>query len=363
MRVYGCMQGINSDSVCCSRESSHPTSTTPACSSHNVFGRLQGSRDSAFSEPYLIEIRLPHPSSVSVFALIFDLVLGHTIISSTNDTTTMRTADMDPEAKCPVDDKTRQKWLEAAKAKTEHQKQQQQQQTPQPPAPTTPPRMRLRLPPTARYSLDSGLWVLPPQPASQQPSNTSGLDVQREISTIPRSLQTKGKPLNAAERAAIPSNAERDTGHDEASGNWIYPSQEMFFNAMKRKGHDAQGQDMASVVPIHNAVNERAWSEIKKWEEGQGSEACGGPKLVSFAGDSKAITPKARWNNFIGYALPFDRHDWVVDRCGTHVDYVIDFYSGKGEGLIKGLNFYLDVRPKLNSWEGVRMRASKLFSS
>jgi cytochrome c heme-lyase len=339
MRVYGCMQGINSDSVCCSRESSHPTSTTPACSSHNVFGRLQGSRDSAFSEPYLIEIRLPHPSSVSVFALIFDLVLGHTIISSTNDTTTMRTADMDPEAKCPVDDKTRQKWLEAAKAKTEHQKQQQQQQTPQPPAPTTPPRMRLRLPPTARYSLDSGLWVLPPQPASQQPSNTSGLDVQREISTIPRSLQTKGKPLNAAERAAIPSNAERDTGHDEASGNWIYPS------------------------PIHNAVNERAWSEIKKWEEGQGSEACGGPKLVSFAGDSKAITPKARWNNFIGYALPFDRHDWVVDRCGTHVDYVIDFYSGKGEGLIKGLNFYLDVRPKLNSWEGVRMRASKLFSS
>lgn len=277
----------------------------------------------------------------------------------------MRTADMDPEAKCPVDDKTRQKWLEAAKAKTEQQQQQQQTQPPQPPQPplsSTPPRMRLRLPPTARFSLDSGLWELPPSPADRIQPSPSVLDSQREISTIPRSLQNKGKALNAAERAALPSNAERDTGHDEASGNWIYPSQEMFFNAMKRKGHEAQEKDMSSVVPIHNAVNERAWMEIKKWEEGRGSEACGGPKLVSFAGDSKALTPKARWNNFIGYALPFDRHDWVVDRCGTHVDYVIDFYSGKGEGLMgKGLNFYLDVRPKLNSWEGVRMRASKIF--
>jgi cytochrome c heme-lyase len=268
----------------------------------------------------------------------------------------MRTADMDPEAKCPVDDKTRQKWLEAAKAKTQSQQH-------QPPIQTAPPRMRLRLPPTARYSLDSGLWVLPDSPASQSQPSLSALDSQREISSIPRSLQTgQGKALNAAERAALPSNAEKDTGHDEASGNWVYPSQEMFFNAMKRKGHEAQQQDMSSVVPIHNAVNERAWAEIKKWEEGQGSEACGGPKLVSFAGDSKALTPKARWNNFIGYALPFDRHDWVVDRCGTHVDYVIDFYSGKGEGLMgKGLNFYLDVRPKLNSWEGVKLRASKIF--
>jgi hypothetical protein len=24
--------------------------------------------------------------------------------------------------------------------------------------------------------------------------------------------------------------------------------------------------------------------------------------------------------------VPFDRHDWVVDRCGQEVRYVIDFY-------------------------------------
>lgn len=28
----------------------------------------------------------------------------------------------------------------------------------------------------------------------------------------------------------------------------------------------------------------------------------------------------------MGAPLPFDRHDWYVDRCGTEVRYVIDFY-------------------------------------
>lgn len=26
------------------------------------------------------------------------------------------------------------------------------------------------------------------------------------------------------------------------------------------------------------------------------------------------------------YPEPFDRHDWIVDRCGTEVRYVIDYY-------------------------------------
>lgn len=74
------------------------------------------------------------------------------------------------------------------------------------------------------------------------------------------------------------------------------------------------------------------------------------------------MTPKARINSILGYAAPFDRHDWVVDRCGTSVDYVIDFYAGKDERKEgKSLNFYLDVRPKLNSFEGWKMRAEKIL--
>lgn len=74
------------------------------------------------------------------------------------------------------------------------------------------------------------------------------------------------------------------------------------------------------------------------------------------------MSPKARLNTLMGYAAPFDRHDWIVDRCGTQVEYIIDFYAGRDEGKGNGkLNFFLDVRPKLNSVEGWKMRASKMF--
>lgn len=186
------------------------------------------------------------------------------------------------------------------------------------------------------------------------------LSTSREISTIPRALNqsTPTTVLNSAEAAALPpANNEHDTGHDTSTGNWVYPSQEMFFKAMERKGHAPHNADMATIVPIHNAVNEKAWAHIKEWEKGRGSEVCGGPRLVSFAGDSKAMTPRARWRSLVGYEPPFDRHDWVVDRCGTKVDYVIDFYAGKSEGARgPGPSFYLDVRPKLNSWEAIKTR-------
>jgi len=72
------------------------------------------------------------------------------------------------------------------------------------------------------------------------------------------------------------------------------------------------------------------------------------------------MSPKARINTWMGYTPPFDRHDWVVDRCGTRVEYVIDFYAGRDEGKGNGkLNFFLDVRPKLNTWEGWKMRGAR----
>ncbi|KAF2766419.1 cytochrome c and c1 heme-lyase [Teratosphaeria nubilosa] len=274
--------------------------------------------------------------------------------------------DVDPAAKCPVDHKTRERWLEAARAKGQQ-------------APAHPHANIVGAP--SRFSLDTLSWqplspAKPPVTSSPRPKMYS-LSTDREISTIPRAISTNhDRALKPEEFAALPNptstpppashgtpaNAERDTGHDKDSGNWIYPSQEMFFNAMKRKGHEAQEKDMQSIVPIHNAVNEKAWTEIRKWEAGRGSESCGGPKLVSFSGDSKKLTPKARWNNWVlGYQVPFDRHDWVVDRCGKEIDYVIDFYSGKDNGFGTGLAFYLDVRPKLNSWEGMKMRAERLF--
>lgn len=44
---------------------------------------------------------------------------------------------------------------------------------------------------------------------------------------------------------------------------WVYPSQQQFYNAMKRKGYAPQEEEMDAVVAIHNAVNERAWAEVR----------------------------------------------------------------------------------------------------
>ena len=83
--------------------------------------------------------------------------------------------------------------------------------------------------------------------------------------------------------------------------------------------------------------------------------------MRSFLGLSTTMSPKARFNSLLGYKPPFDRHDWVIDRCGKRVDYVIDFYAGRSEGKSDDkLSFYLDVRPKLNTWEGWKMRVAKL---
>uniref|UniRef100_A0A914S5A1 Holocytochrome c-type synthase n=1 Tax=Parascaris equorum TaxID=6256 RepID=A0A914S5A1_PAREQ len=43
---------------------------------------------------------------------------------------------------------------------------------------------------------------------------------------------------------------------------WQYPSPQMFWNAMLRKG----SRDMENIIRIHNANNEEAWREVLKWE-------------------------------------------------------------------------------------------------
>jgi len=40
---------------------------------------------------------------------------------------------------------------------------------------------------------------------------------------------------------------------------------------------------------------------------------------VPCRGRPQDYSPKARLLNLLGYKLPFDRHDWIVDRCGEEV--------------------------------------------
>ena len=283
------------------------------------------------------------------------------------------------EAKCPVDHKTRETWLQEARSTSKspvipHGSGHRQsaaiasQPLPRSQAQASQPTESwlswLRLPFTSNPQNQEQI-PLPPT-ARACAAAYPALDESRVVSSIPRTAVPGPSSCPVPPTSpSTPSNHEQETGADPASGNWIYPSEKMFFDAMKRKGFDAaSAADMKTVVPIHNAVNERAWAEILRWEAPYCAAAdatCGGPRLHSFAGLSGRMTPRARINTLLGYTAPFDRHDWVVDRCGTRVEYVIDFYAGRGDGAGRGkLNFYLDVRPKLNTWEGVRMRAMRV---
>jgi len=174
-----------------------------------------------------------------------------------------------PAEVCPVDHKAREAWLKQAKA-----------QNPSQPAPTPP-----HAPLQASPGCDSTQLDQAPTPSASAPSapSTAGilgslrLGTQREVSTIPRTGATS-EPAPSA-KDARPANNEGETGADKKTGNWIYPSEQMFFEAMKRKAFNPEQADMKTIVPIHNAVNERAWMEIKEWERGRGSERYFTPPL------------------------------------------------------------------------------------
>jgi cytochrome c heme-lyase len=156
----------------------------------------------------------------------------------------------DPAVACPVDHKTREAWLKQA------QKAQ--------PAPNTTPNPNT---PLQAEGCDSSTLDQNPTPSQIKAHilSKSKLAKDREVSTIPRAIDVPA--------SSTPANNEQDTGVDKKTGNWIYPSEEMFFNAMKRKSYSPNETDMQTIVPIHNAVNERAWKEIKEWEKGRGADA------------------------------------------------------------------------------------------
>lgn len=173
--------------------------------------------------------------------------------------------------------------------------------------------------------------MMPPpnqQPAPDQPFE---LSKERQFSTIPK------------------AGTENEV--------WVYPSQQMFWNAMIRKGWnwkeaDLQQNDMAHIIRIHNINNEAAWQEVLKWEALHARECCN-PKLKKFGGKAQEYSPRARIRSLLGYELPFDRHDWIVDRCGKEVRYIIDYYDGGEVNVQNGRFAVLDVRPAFDSFEAI----------
>ncbi len=172
-----------------------------------------------------------------------------------------------------------------------------------------------------------------------------------------------------------------------AAETWTYPSPQMFWNALVRKGkaEGANEEDMEVVVAIHNNMNENTWRKVLEWEalhsaqptpQGTPGEDVD-PHLSRFLGRPDDISPKAWIKSLFGHPLPFDRHDWVVQRAdGIEVRYVIDYYhddeAAKENKVPKGLHdveavksISVDVRPALDSVgaavdRGVRMPVSRV---
>lgn len=182
---------------------------------------------------------------------------------------------------------------------------------------------------------------------------TVNLSTTRSLSRIPKGDYTPRHQLMT----------DDDKG-SEKSRNWIYPSEQQYFNAMRRKGYNPKEEEVGSILAIHNVVNERSWSEIHRWELFRGNR---NPRLIRFLGKPKELSPKAKFLTFIGRAPPFDRHDWIVDRDGQEVRYVIDFYEidSPRKNQEKGGNvpIHIDVRPALDSFGAVVDRLQMMLPS
>ena len=111
------------------------------------------------------------------------------------------------------------------------------------------------------------------------------------------------------------------------------------------------------------------WEELHcSQSEDKGKE----PKLLRFLGRPHDLSPLARLRSTVfGYSTPFDRHDWIVDRGGKEVRYVIDYYHDESatsadrrpSSLLDTSSMRsiaLDVRPALDSFEAFHDRCVKM---
>lgn len=154
-----------------------------------------------------------------------------------------------------------------------------------------------------------------PMSGSSDKSDINPLNMMPPANQMPAPDQPF--PLSTARiTSSIPKVSDKEE-------NWVYPSPQMFWNAMLRKGwrwrdDNLNPADMENIVRMHNINNELAWFEVLKWEALHANE-CMTPRLQSFGGKAKDFSPRARFRHWLGYQLPYDRHDWIVDRCGKRV--------------------------------------------
>mmetsp|Transcript_27213 Transcript_27213/g.65531 ORF Transcript_27213/g.65531 Transcript_27213/m.65531 type:complete len:207 (+) Transcript_27213:40-660(+) len=154
------------------------------------------------------------------------------------------------------------------------------------------------------------------------------------------------------EVSTIPKTGEKD--------NWVYPSSQMFYHALKKKSKTVDEEDVDDVVRVHNWTNEESWRKVMEWEK-MHEKTCPNPTLDRFVGLSEDLSTKGWLSSKFGrLGRPFDRHDWYVDRCGKRVRYVIDYYDDPKAGNV--MDVTIDARPASDNLGGIWDRLRKSFT-
>lgn len=131
--------------------------------------------------------------------------------------------------------------------------------------------------------------------------NKDELNPDNMMPMHPNQIPDPDQPFDLSKERVI-SNIPKQDGQ-----KWVYPSEQMFWNAMKKKGWNWKDEaikqkDMENIIKIHNVNNERAWQEVLKWEVFLHHLDCpAGPTLKRFGGRAQDYTPRARFRYFIKF--------------------------------------------------------------
>uniref|UniRef100_A0A8I5N0K8 Holocytochrome c-type synthase n=1 Tax=Papio anubis TaxID=9555 RepID=A0A8I5N0K8_PAPAN len=158
--------------------------------------------------------------------------------------------------------------------------------------------------------------LMPPPNQTPAPDQPFVLSTVREESSIPRADSEK---------------------------KWVYPSEQMFWNAMLKKGwkwkdEDISQKDMYNIIRIHNQNNEQAWKEILKWEALHAAECPCGPSLIRFGGKAKEYSPRARIRSWMGFFCLLPRETSLCSSFACRHDCEASPAMWNGES-IKPLSF------------------------
>ncbi len=219
------------------------------------------------------------------------------------------------------------------------------------------------------------------------------LSTRRAISSIPRPAHTSLAPSNSdaepKDKTSSPPPPPppplppHQYNTDNPKNHWVYPSEQQYYNAIRRKGHANVTEDLIPIMlQIHNSVNEQGWKQVCYWERiflGHDTvqETRNQLTLVQLVGrpTDKSVSvylnqwlyPNHEW---------FDRHDWYVDRGlgGNNAKprrYMLDFYEvlppphlqhrHPAHGPPPIPKMYLHVRPAMDTPQAVLDRCTMFF--